>query len=134
MPYPPPLSRAQVYTLLRSIPAGKVVTYGQLATLAGHPKAARAIGLYMRTNPDAPHTPCHRVVAADGSLHGYSGAGGLDQKRRLLLQEGVAFQKNDPNKVDLNRSAYRRSVTSSDRIKQIPHQNNANDGDAKESN
>jgi len=98
------LQREHVYEILRSIPAGKVVTYGQLAKLAGNPKAARAIGLYMRMNPDAPHTPCHRVVAADGSLHGYSGDGGVEQKRAMLLEEGVLFLAIDPNRVDLTRS------------------------------
>lgn len=66
-----------VYRLTRAIPKGKVATYGQLAKLAGRPNAARAIGAFMRTNPDAPRTPCHRVVASDGSLTGYSGEGGI---------------------------------------------------------
>lgn len=103
---PNSLSRQRVYEILRSIPRGKVLTYGQLATLAGNPKAARAVGLYMRTNPDAPRTPCHRVVAADGSLHGYSGAGGIEQKKAMLLAEGVIFQAKDSFKVDLTKSEY----------------------------
>ncbi len=100
------LQREQVYKILKTIPAGKVVTYGQLAKLAGNPKAARAIGLYMRTNPDAPKTPCHRVVASDGSLHGYSGSGGVEQKRKMLIAEGVVFKKQQPLKVDLHISQY----------------------------
>lgn len=95
------IHRETVYKILRSVPAGKVVTYGQLAKLAGNAKAARAIGLYMRTNPDAPHTPCHRVVASDGSLHGYSGAGGTEQKKAMLQKEGVVFLVKNPDKVDL---------------------------------
>jgi methylated-DNA-protein-cysteine methyltransferase-like protein len=90
--------RDKVYVFTRKIPKGKVVTYGQLAKLAGNPKAARAIGTFMRMNPDAPHTPCHRVVAADGSLTGYSGNGGIKKKKEMLIAEGVSF-KNE--KVDL---------------------------------
>lgn len=82
----------EVYKLTLRIPKGKVATYGQLARLAGNPRAARAVGGFMRTNPDAPHTPCHRVVAADGSLNGYSGEGGINKKRKMLLSEGVEFQ------------------------------------------
>lgn len=83
--------QARIYTLTRQIPRGKVATYGQLARMAGNPKAARAVGACMKTNPDAPHTPCHRVVAADGSLTGYSGAGGIVKKKAMLIAEGVLF-------------------------------------------
>lgn len=81
----------RVYELCRQIPRGNVATYGQLARLAGSPRAARAVGMCMATNPDAPRTPCHRVVAADGSLHGYSAGKGLKTKKELLLKEGVVF-------------------------------------------
>ena len=64
--------RDKVYEITRKIPKGKVATYGQIAKLAGNSKAARAVGYFMKTNPDAPKTPCHRVVAADGKLTGYS--------------------------------------------------------------
>lgn len=81
----------RVYTLARAIPRGKVATYGQLAALAGSPGAARAVGSAMRTNPDIPATPCHRVVAADGSLTGYSAGKGIRTKRAMLEEEGVVF-------------------------------------------
>ena len=93
----------KVYTLIRKIPVGKVATYGQVAALVGSPRAARAVGLAMKTNPDAPRTPCHRVVASDGSLHGYSGGEGLPTKRLLLQKEGVIFQGA---KVDLAKSLW----------------------------
>lgn len=83
--------RDVIYSFTRKIPRGKVATYGQLARLAGRPKAARAVGGYMRSNPDAPHTPCHRVVSVNGSLTGYSAPGGLSIKRKMLLDEGVEF-------------------------------------------
>ena len=94
----------KIYELTRRIPKGKVATYGQLAKLAGNPKAARVVGMFMRTNPDAPHTPCHRVVASDGSLTGYSGSGGLKTKKQMLISEGVKFKNA---KVDLASSLWR---------------------------
>lgn len=83
---------AKVYSLLRTVPKSKVVTYGQLAKMAGEPKAARAVGALMRTNPDMAHIPCHRVVGANGQLVGYSGHGGKAAKKKLLLAEGVKFK------------------------------------------
>lgn len=96
-----------VYDLCRQIPRGKVATYGQLARLAGSLGAARAVGMCMKTNTDAPHTPCHRVVAADGSLTGYSAGEGLKTKKAMLEKEGVVFKKN---KVDLSVSQWQRSA------------------------
>ena len=72
---------------LRRIPRGEVVTYGELAALAGYPGAARAVGSFCARNRFALLVPCHRVVAA-GGLGGY-GATGLAVKRRLLALEGV---------------------------------------------
>lgn len=97
--------RQRVYELCRSIPKGKVATYGQLARLAGHPKAARAVGGFMRTNPDVPAMPCHRVVASDGSLTGYSAGAGILTKKMMLEDEGVVF-KGD--KVDLGKSLWKK--------------------------
>lgn len=66
------------------IPPGQTITYGQLATRSGHPQAARAVGGAMARNRWPIVIPCHRVVGANGKLTGYSGAGGLPTKRRLL--------------------------------------------------
>lgn len=93
-----------VYVLTRRIPKGKVATYGQLARLAGNPNAARAVGMAMRTNPDIPKTPCHRVVASDGSLTGYSAGAGIATKRKMLLEEGVVFKGT---KADLRVSGWK---------------------------
>ncbi|MBW7955513.1 MGMT family protein [Patescibacteria group bacterium] len=95
--------KEEVYALTSQIPKGKVVTYGQLAKMVGKPKAARAIGMCMRTNPNAPIVPCHRVVAADGSLTGYSAGQGILTKREMLKAEGVFF---NGEKVDLSRSRW----------------------------
>ena len=97
--------REKVYEITKQIPKGKVATYGQLARLAGNAKAARAVGAFMRVNPNAPHTPCHRVVARDGSLTGYSGIGGIIGKKKMLEVEGVLFMGN---KVDLSRSGWQK--------------------------
>jgi len=95
--------RERVYQITDKIPKGKVATYGQIARLVGQPKAARAVGMCMRTNPNAPQTPCHRVVASDGSLTGYSAGEGLKTKKAMLLAEGVFFKGA---KVDLARSQW----------------------------
>jgi O-6-methylguanine DNA methyltransferase len=92
-----------VYKTTKQIPKGKVATYGQISRLVGSPRAARAVGMLMAKNPDAPHTPCHRVVAADGSLHGYSAGEGIKTKKQMLLKEGVVFSGE---KVDLEKSGW----------------------------
>jgi methylated-DNA-protein-cysteine methyltransferase related protein len=78
--------RARVLAAVRRIPPGRVATYGDVAGLAGSPRAARAVGNIMRECRD-PGTPCHRVVAAAGGLGGY--AGNLHLKRQLLRNEGI---------------------------------------------
>ncbi len=74
-------------TALRGVPWGDVVTYGELAALAGRPAAARAAGAFCADNRFALVVPCHRVVSAT-SIGGYGGAG-VETKRRLLALEGV---------------------------------------------
>ncbi|NBC10979.1 MAG: methylated-DNA--[protein]-cysteine S-methyltransferase [Planctomycetes bacterium] len=77
----------RTWALCARIPRGSIATYGDLARALGAPGAARAVGLAMARNPDAPAVPCHRVVGADGSLHGFQG--GLAKKAALLRAEGV---------------------------------------------
>ena len=81
-----PLQRA-LADALREVPRGEVVTYGELAALAGATGAARAAGAFCAANRFAFVVPCHRVVAANG-IGGY-GSAGVDVKRRLLALEGV---------------------------------------------
>lgn len=85
------------------IPRGKVATYGQIAWLAGAPRAARAVGMIMSQNKDGEKVPCHRVVASNGALTGY-GMGGITVKKKKLLAEGVAFKGA---RVDLTRFLWR---------------------------
>jgi methylated-DNA-[protein]-cysteine S-methyltransferase len=76
----------RVWHELRQIPWGRTISYGELAARLGKPQAPRAVGQAVGTNPVAIIIPCHRVVAADGTLGGYGG--GLERKRWLLLHEG----------------------------------------------
>ncbi len=72
----------QVWRTTRAIPYGRTLSYGDLAWESGFPRAARAVGRAMATNPVPLFVPCHRVIGSDGSLHGFGG--GLPLKRRLL--------------------------------------------------
>jgi len=77
----------EVWKACAEIPKGETRTYGWIAKRIGRPKAARAVGRALAANPFAPVIPCHRVLGADGALTGYSGPGGIAQKRRMLLRE-----------------------------------------------
>jgi O-6-methylguanine DNA methyltransferase len=78
--------KERVIRVVRSIPRGKTMTYGEVARRAGHPLAARAVGAIMRANKDK-STPCHRVVAKNG-LGGYNALRG-PSKKTLLMKEGA---------------------------------------------
>lgn len=71
----------------QAVPRGQVSTYGQIARRIGRPRAARAVGQALGSNPIPIVIPCHRVLASDGSLHGYSGRGGIKTKAWLLRLE-----------------------------------------------
>ena len=77
----------QVWCQLCQIPYGETRSYGELAVMAGNPKASRAVGMANNRNPVAIVVPCHRVIGKDGSLTGYGG--GLDLKEKLLQLEGA---------------------------------------------
>ena len=74
-----------VWRKLCDIPYGETISYGQLATRIGNPKASRAVGLANGTNPIPIVIPCHRVIGSNGKLTGYGG--GLDIKEKLLALE-----------------------------------------------
>jgi methylated-DNA-[protein]-cysteine S-methyltransferase len=78
----------EILVTASKIPYGRVRTYGSLAAAAGHPGAARAVGGVMSRNPIPIVIPCHRVIASDGTLHGYSAPGELKTKSWLLELEG----------------------------------------------
>jgi len=79
----------KVWNYLRKIPKGKVKTYADVAKAIGKPLAVRAVANAISKNPYPPKIPCHRVIRSDGSLGGYSGKGGIHEKRRLLRYEMV---------------------------------------------
>jgi methylated-DNA-[protein]-cysteine S-methyltransferase len=81
-----PYRRAVLETLHREVPSGQVVTYGALAQLTGHPRAARAVGSACAHNPVPIVVPCHRVLPGHGGIGGYGG--GPERKRALLELEG----------------------------------------------
>jgi methylated-DNA-[protein]-cysteine S-methyltransferase len=82
----------RVYEVARTIPPGSTMTYGEVAkALDEEPMRARDVGVALARNPFAPIVPCHRVVAANGRLGGYSAPGGTATKRHLLELEGAAI-------------------------------------------
>lgn len=82
--------RAVLETLAREVGWGETVSYGELAAMAGRPRAARAVGSAMRSNPIPFVIPCHRVIASGGKIGGYGGGrNAVELKRTLLAREGV---------------------------------------------
>lgn len=78
--------KARVLHVVRGIPKGETLSYGEVAKRAGSSGAARAVGTIMRMNHD-PSVPCHRVIKGDGSIGGYNR--GIEKKRQLLTKEGA---------------------------------------------
>ncbi|MGB5156803.1 methylated-DNA--[protein]-cysteine S-methyltransferase [Desulfobacterium sp. N47] len=86
----------KVYKAVRKVPAGKTITYGDLAKILKCPAAARAVGQALGKNPVILIIPCHRVLAARGKLGGFSAHGGLETKSKLLSIEGASFKPHAP--------------------------------------
>lgn len=81
----------RIYEVVRNIPKGTVLTYGQVAALAGNPRWARVVGYALHRNPDPKNIPCHRVVNRLGRLAPAFAFGGKNRQKELLLAEGVEF-------------------------------------------
>ncbi len=79
----------RVYAVARAIPPGETRSYGEVAAALGEPGAAQAVGRALGRNPVPIVVPCHRVLAANGALHGFSAPGGIETKRRMLALEGA---------------------------------------------
>jgi methylated-DNA-[protein]-cysteine S-methyltransferase len=84
----------RVLTIALKIPRGQYLTYGDVAKAIGKPQASRAVGQALGHNPVPIVIPCHRVLGSDGSLHGYSGGGGLQTKAWLLQLEGASIPRS----------------------------------------
>ena len=91
----------RIYAVVREIPRGRVMSYGQVAFLAGNPRAARAVGFALHRNPAPGEIPCHRVVFRDGSVSPGFAFGGPEVQRELLRAEGVCFTED--GRVDMER-------------------------------
>jgi methylated-DNA-[protein]-cysteine S-methyltransferase len=81
-----------VWNQIKKIPKGETRSYKEIAIAIGNPKAFRAVANACGKNPNPIIVPCHRVIASDGSIGGYTGLGGRTTKRRLLAKEGVIIE------------------------------------------
>lgn len=81
----------KIYEIVRHIPKGKLSTYGQIAMLAGSPRASRIVGAAMCHAPHGAALPCHRVLYKDGALCCDNAFGGKEIQRKLLEAEGISF-------------------------------------------
>ena len=90
-----------VYAILKTIPAGKVMTYGQVAERLGNKNLARTVGNILHDNPDPANIPCHRVVNAKGKVAEHYAFGGADAQRAKLEAEGIVFEQN--GRIDLKK-------------------------------
>jgi methylated-DNA-[protein]-cysteine S-methyltransferase len=89
----------QVLLVTAKVPRGQVSSYGQIARRIGRPKSARAVGQALGHNPVPILIPCHRILASDGSLTGYSGRGGIKTKEWLLRLEGAPLERLAPRRA-----------------------------------
>jgi methylated-DNA-protein-cysteine methyltransferase related protein len=96
-----PVFHRAVYQIVRRVPRGKVVTYGQVAAILGHPRAARAVGSALRQLPRSLHSvvPWQRVVNAAGRISIHGDVYRPDRQRSLLEAEGVSFSRS--GKIDM---------------------------------
>jgi methylated-DNA-protein-cysteine methyltransferase-like protein len=92
--------RQQVIEIIRSIPEGKVATYGQIATFAGNPRAARQVVRVLHSCSDSDNLPWHRVINRHGQIS-LKPDTGYEIQKGLLEREGIEFDENDT--VDLDR-------------------------------
>jgi methylated-DNA-[protein]-cysteine S-methyltransferase len=84
-----PRFQRRVLEVVRTIPAGETMSYGEVAAVAGSPGAARAVGQALGRNPFPIVIPCHRVLAAAGRIGGFTAPGGVTTKAKMLAVEGV---------------------------------------------
>ncbi len=90
----------KIYEVVKTIPKGRVATYGWVAAQAGNPRWSRVVGYALHVNPEPGVIPCHRVVTKNGETAAAFAFGGESVQRSLLEAEGVAFRPDGT--VDLN--------------------------------
>ncbi len=95
----------EVYSIVAQIPEGKVLSYGQIAKLMGHPNSSRMVGQAMWGAPERLALPCHRVVNSQGRI-----APACPEHREMLAAEGVTFRRNGC--VDMAKHSYQLTVNS----------------------
>ena len=95
----------EIYEAVKRIPKGKVATYGQIAAMVGHPRAARLVGYALHVNPEPGVIPCHRVVNRNGRLAPAFAFGGMEIQKQLLENEGVIV--NGDFTVDMKKYCWR---------------------------
>ena len=83
-----------MYDYLKTIPAGKVTTYGRIAEYLGNKHYAQTVGNILHDNPDPTQYPCHRVVNSKGKVAQHYAFGGADAQRLRLEKEGIVFEAN----------------------------------------
>ena len=99
--------KTKVFSAVREIPKGKVISYSQAAVAAGSPRACRAAGSVLHSNSSPDNAPCHRVVHNDGRLAEAYVFGGKGKQEALLKSEGVEFiVKNGDVRVDMKKCRY----------------------------
>ena len=91
----------KIYEVVKSIPEGRVATYGQVALLAGNPHWARVVGYALHVNPEPGTIPCHRVVNREGRVAPGFAFGGEGVQRQLLEAEGIVFESD--GRIDLEK-------------------------------
>lgn len=92
--------KEKVYEFLRTIPKGKVVTYGQIAEYLGNRKLARVVGNILHNNPNEDKYPCYKVVDRSGNLSIHFAFGGIEKQKEKLQREGIVVKGY---KVDLDK-------------------------------
>lgn len=95
----------KIYTVVCTIPEGKVMSYGTVAALAGNPRWSRVVGYALHANPKPGTIPCHRVVTKNGETSKAFAFGGEDMQVQMLKEEGVKFRPDGT--VDMEECAVR---------------------------
>lgn len=85
----------KVYEIVKTVPEGKVITYGKVALLSGNPKASKQVGWALHANPYPGVVPCHRVVNRFGELSPAFAFGGKNVQKELLVKEGIIFDEKE---------------------------------------